>query len=92
MRLFDGSFHAVDSDSLSFELAGKLGFRNSMKLCNPVLLEPIMKMEVVTPEDYMGDIMGDLNRRRGQMEGVDEKNGAQVIKAKVPIIFNVWDT
>ena len=85
VRLFDGSFHAVDSDSLSFELAGKLGFRNSVKLCNPVLLEPIMKMEVVTPEDYMGDIMGDLNRRRGQMEGVDEKNGAQVIKAKVPL-------
>ena len=85
VRLFDGSFHAVDSDSLSFELAGKLGFRNSVKLCNPILLEPIMKMEVVTPEDYMGDIMGDLNRRRGQMEGVDEKNGAQVIKAKVPL-------
>jgi elongation factor G len=85
VRLFDGSFHAVDSDSLSFEIAAKTAFREACKNAGPVLLEPIMKMEVVTPEEYMGDIMGDLNRRRGHMEGVGEKAGSQVIKAKVPL-------
>jgi elongation factor G len=85
VRLFDGSFHAVDSDQLSFEIAGRMAFREASKKANPVLLEPIMKLEVVTPEENMGDIMGDLNRRRGQMEGVDEKGGAQVVKAKVPL-------
>ena len=74
VTLFDGSFHAVDSDQLSFEVAAKSGFREACKKANPVILEPIMKMEVVTPEDYMGDIMGDLNRRRGQMEGVGERS------------------
>jgi elongation factor G len=85
ITLFDGSFHAVDSDQLSFEVAAKSAFRTACKKANPVLLEPIMKMEVVTPEDYMGDIMGDLNRRRGQMAGVDERAGAQVIKCTVPL-------
>ncbi len=85
VRLFDGSFHAVDSDSLSFEVAARSAFREACKKATPVLLEPIMKMEVVTPEDYMGDIMGDLNRRRGQLAGVDEKAGSQVIKCKVPL-------
>ncbi len=85
VRLFDGSFHAVDSDQLSFEVAAKSAFREACKKANPVLLEPIMKMEVVTPEEYMGDIMGDLNRRRGQMAGVGEKAGAQVIKCTVPL-------
>jgi elongation factor G len=85
VRLFDGSFHAVDSDQLSFEIAAKTAFREASKLANPVLLEPIMKLEVLTPEESMGDIMGDLNRRRGQMEGVDERAGSQVIKAKVPL-------
>jgi len=85
VRLFDGSFHAVDSDQLSFEVAAKAAFREASKKANPVLLEPIMKMEVVTPEEYMGDIMGDLNRRRGQMAGVDEKAGSQVIKCTVPL-------
>jgi elongation factor G len=85
VRLYDGSFHAVDSDSLSFELCAKIAFKEACKKANPVLLEPIMKLEVVTPEENMGDIMGDLNRRRGQMEGVDERAGAQVIKAKVPL-------
>lgn len=85
VRLFDGSFHQVDSDSLSFELAAKLAFKEACKKANPVLLEPIMKVEVVTPEEYMGDVMGDLNKRRGQMEGVDTKGNAQVIKAKVPL-------
>ncbi len=85
VELFDGSFHAVDSDQLSFEVAAKSAFREACKKANPVLLEPIMKMEVVTPEEYMGDIMGDLNRRRGQMAGVDEKAGSQVIKCTVPL-------
>lgn len=85
VRLFDGSFHAVDSDSLSFEIAAKMAFRSACKNAKPVLLEPIMKLEVVTPEENMGDVMGDLNRRRGQMQGVDEKAGAQVIKALVPL-------
>lgn len=85
VRLFDGSFHAVDSDAISFELAAKLAFKNASKNANPVLLEPIMKNEVITPEEYMGDVMGDLNKRRGQMEGMDTRAGAQVIKAKVPL-------
>lgn len=85
VRLFDGSFHAVDSDSLSFELAAKGGFRESARSAGAVLLEPIMKLEVLTPADYMGDVQGDLNRRRGLIEGIDERAGAQVIKAKVPL-------
>ena len=85
VRLFDGSFHAVDSDSFSFEAAAKLGYRNACRNAKPILLEPIMKLEVITPEEYMGDVMGDLNKRRGQMEGVDTRAGAQVIKAKVPL-------
>jgi len=85
VRLFDGSFHAVDSDSLSFEIAAKTGFREASRNCGPVLLEPIMKLEVVTPAENTGDVMGDLNRRRGQMEGIDERAGAQVVKAKVPL-------
>jgi len=85
VRLFDGSFHPVDSDSLSFEMAARLGYKEAARNSNPVLLEPIMKVEVVTPEEYMGDVMGDLNKRRGQMSGVDERGGAQVIKAKVPL-------
>ncbi|MEI6312891.1 MAG: elongation factor G [Bacteroidota bacterium] len=85
VELKDGSFHAVDSDALSFELAAKLGFRNSAKLAKPVLMEPIMKLEVVTPDDYTGDIIGDLNRRRGMIEGMESKMGAQVVKAKVPL-------
>jgi len=85
VTLLDGSYHAVDSDQLSFELAGKLGFKNSAKSAKPVLLEPIMKVEITTPDDYLGDVSGDLNRRRGQLEGIDAKAGAQVVKAKVPL-------
>jgi len=81
----DGSFHAVDSDSMSFELCAKAGFRTAGKKAKPVLLEPIMKVEVITPDQYMGDVTGDLNRRRGMLEGMDSKGGAQVIKAKVPL-------
>jgi elongation factor G len=85
VRLFDGSFHAVDSDSISFELAARQGFRDAARNATPILLEPIMKMEVLTPADYMGDVQGDLNRRRGMLEGIDERAGSQVIKAKVPL-------
>jgi elongation factor G len=85
VRLFDGGFHAVDSDALSFELAAKLGFRNAAKLAGPQLLEPIMKLEVITPEENMGGVIGDLNRRRGIIEGSETKMNAVVIKAKVPL-------
>lgn len=83
--VLDGSFHAVDSDQLSFEIAAKLGFRSAVKAAGPKILEPLMKLEVVTPEENMGDVVGDLNRRRGQVNGMDSRNGAQVIKADVPL-------
>jgi len=85
VTLLDGSFHAVDSDQLSFELAAKMAYRNAIPQCNPVLLEPIMKLEVVTPEQNMGDVVGDLNRRRGVVEGMDDRAGSKVVKAKVPL-------
>lgn len=85
VRLFDGSFHAVDSDSLSFEICAKSAFREAAPKAQPILLEPIMKLEVLTPAEYMGDVQGDLNRRRGMLEGIDERAGSQVIKAKVPL-------
>jgi len=85
VTLRDGSFHAVDSDQLSFEVAAKLAFKNAIPKASPVLLEPIMKLEVVTPEESMGDIVGDLNRRRGQVEGMDDRAGSKVVKAKVPL-------
>ena len=85
VTLSDGSFHPVDSDALSFELAAKAGFREAARRANPVILEPIMKLEVDTPDTNMGDVVGDLNKRRGQVEGMDSKLGAAVIKAKVPL-------
>ncbi|MBN4052308.1 elongation factor G [Sphingobacteriaceae bacterium AH-315-L07] len=85
VRLFDGSFHAVDSDSLSFEIAAQSAYRSACKKASPVLLEPLMQIEVVTPEEYMGDIVGDLNKRRGQVEGMDSRGNDRVIKAKVPL-------
>ena len=85
VELIDGSFHAVDSDSLSFELAAKMAYREALKKCRPILLEPIMKIEVVTPEENMGDIVGDLNRRRAVVRGMDDKNGSKVVKADVPL-------
>ena len=85
VTLKDGSFHAVDSDQLSFELAAKLGFKSVGKAAKAVIMEPIMKLEVVTPEEYMGDIVGDLNRRRGTVNGMDDRNNAKVIKAFVPL-------
>jgi elongation factor G len=85
VRVFDGSFHQVDSDAMSFELCAKQGYREAGRKAKPVLLEPIMKVEVLTPDQYMGDVTGDLNRRRGMLEGMDTKHGVQVIKAKVPL-------
>ncbi len=85
VTLKDGSYHAVDSDQLSFELAAKLGFKACAKAAGAVILEPIMKLEVVTPEEYMGDIVGDLNRRRGQVNDMSDRNGAKIIKALVPL-------
>ena len=84
-RLLDGSFHPVDSDSLSFEICARLAYRKALRKCNPVLMEPILSLEVVTPEDYMGDVVGDLNRRRGQIVNMDSKGNARIIKAKVPL-------
>ena len=83
--LTDGSFHPVDSDQLSFELAAKLGFKSAAKSAGAAILEPIMKLEVVTPEEYMGDIVGDLNRRRGQVNDMSDRNGAKIIRAMVPL-------
>ena len=85
ITLKDGSFHPVDSDSLSFELAAKLGYKVAAKKARAVLMEPIMKLEVLTPEENMGDIVGDLNRRRGQVNNMDDRAGAKVVKAEVPL-------
>ncbi|HEX2967799.1 MAG TPA: elongation factor G [Bacteroidales bacterium] len=85
VTLKDGSYHPVDSDALSFEIAAKQAFRKYAGKCNPVILEPIMSTEVVTPEEYVGDVIGDFNRRRGKVEGMESKAGARVIKAKVPL-------
>jgi elongation factor G len=83
--LTDGSYHDVDSDSLSFEICAKTAYREALPKAKPVLLEPIMKVEVLTPEQNMGDVVGDLNKRRGQIEGMDSRAGVQVVKAKVPL-------
>ncbi len=85
IQLLDGSYHDVDSDALSFEICAKMAYRNGLKNASPELLEPIMKIEVVTPEENMGDIVGDLNKRRGQINGMDDRSGAKVIKADVPL-------
>ncbi len=85
VTLKDGSFHPVDSDSLSFELAAKLGFKESARTARAVIMEPIMKLEVLTPEENMGDIVGDLNRRRGQVNSMDDRAGSKVVKAEVPL-------
>jgi len=85
VRLFHGSYHDVDSDSLSFELAARIGFKEAARKCGPQLLEPIMAVEVISPDEYTGSVTGDLNRRRGIMKGMDTRGGAQVIKADVPL-------
>ena len=84
--LYDGSYHDVDSDELSFKMAGSIAFKKGFMNANPALLEPVMKVEVETPEDYMGDIMGDLNRRRGMVQGMDDlPGGTKQIRAEVPL-------
>ena len=85
IRLFDGSFHDVDSSEMAFKIAGSMAFKEAARKAKPVLLEPIMDVEVVTPDDYMGDVMGDLSSRRGKIEGMSQRNDAQVIKATVPL-------
>jgi len=85
VELLDGSYHDVDSDALSFEICAKMAYRNGLKNANPELLEPIMKVEAVTPEENMGDIVADLNKRRGQINGMEDRAGAKVIKADVPL-------
>jgi len=86
VTLFDGSFHDVDSSEMAFKIAGSMGFRNGAEMANPVLLEPTMKVEVTTPEDWMGDVVGDLNRRRGVIDGMDDGvAGIKIVRAKVPL-------
>ncbi len=85
VRLFDGSYHDVDSSEMAFKVAGSMAFKEAARKADPVILEPIMSVEVVTPEEYMGDVIGDLNARRGKIEGMTPRKDAQVIKAKVPL-------
>jgi elongation factor G len=85
VTLVDGSFHAVDSDSLSFELAAKIGFKAAAKAAGAIIMEPIMKLEVLTPEENMGDIVGDINRRRGHVNNMSDRAGSKVVKAEVPL-------
>jgi elongation factor G len=89
VELFDGSFHPVDSDQLSFEICARQAFKTAAAKAKPILLEPIMHAEVVTPEEYMGDVISDFNKRRGQVEGMEAKAGARVVKAKVPLARNL---
>ena len=85
VTLFDGSYHEVDSSEMAFKIAGSMAFKDGMKKADPVLLEPIMKVEVTVPEEYMGDVLGDINSRRGRIEGMEGRNGAQVIRSFVPL-------
>ena len=85
VTLYDGSYHDVDSSEMAFKIAGSMGFKEGAKKASPVLLEPIMKVEVVTPEEYMGDVMGDLNRRRGLPQGMDDSPSGKIIRAEVPL-------
>ena len=83
--VFDGSYHEVDSSEAAFKVAGSMAFKNGALKANPVILEPIVKVEVIVPEEYMGDVIGDLNSRRGRIDGMEARNGAQVINAFVPL-------
>jgi len=85
VKLIDGSFHDVDSSEMAFKIAGSIAFKEGVKKANPILLEPIMDVEIVTPEEYMGDVMGDMSSRRGRVEGMSQRRDAQVIKALVPL-------
>jgi elongation factor G len=83
--LYDGSYHDVDSSEMAFKIAGSMAFKEAARKASPVLLEPVMSVEVVVPDEFMGDIIGDLNSRRGRVEGVEHRAGSQVIKAFVPL-------
>ena len=85
VTLYDGSFHEVDSSEIAFKIAGSMAFKDAVMKAKPVLLEPIMKVEVVTPEQYLGDVMGDLNSRRARIEGMESYKEMQTIKSKVPL-------
>jgi elongation factor G len=85
VELYDGSYHEVDSSEMAFKIAGSMGFKSGAQKANPVILEPYMKVEVTVPEEYMGDVIGDINSRRGRIEGMEARNGAQVIRAFVPL-------
>jgi elongation factor G len=85
VTLTDGAYHEVDSSELAFKIAGSMAFKKAAALANPVLLEPVMNVEVTTPEDYMGEVIGDLNSRRGQIQGTDSRGNAQVVEAMVPL-------
>jgi elongation factor G len=85
IKLFDGSFHAVDSSEMAFKIAGSIAFQEGAKKAGPILLEPLMAVEVVTPEEYLGEVMGDINARRGKIEGMTPRKDAQVVKAHVPL-------
>src|SRR3546814_13749885 len=85
VSLVDGSYHEVDSSEMAFKIAGSMGFKEGFHKANPVLLEPIMKVEIVTPEDYLGDVMGDVSRRRGLLQGSDETPSGKVINAMLPL-------
>ncbi|HBM75772.1 MAG TPA: elongation factor G, partial [Clostridiaceae bacterium] len=85
VTLVDGSYHEVDSSEMAFKIAGSMAFKDGMAKANPVLVEPIMKVEVFVPEEYMGDVIGDLNSRRGRIEGMEPRSGAEVIRAFVPL-------
>lgn len=83
--VYDGSYHEVDSSEMAFKIAGSLAFKDGMKKANPVLLEPIMKVEIVTPEDYFGDLMGNVSSRRGTILGTEDRNGSKVIDSFIPL-------
>jgi len=83
--LVDGQYHDVDSSEMAFKIAGQMAFKKAAEMAKPVILEPIMSVEVVTPEDYMGDVMGDLSSRRGRIEGMEAQGNAQVIRAQIPL-------
>ncbi len=85
VKLVDGSYHDVDSSEMAFKVAGSMAFKEASKRAKPVLLEPVMAVEVVTPEEYMGDVIGNINSRRGQIEGMEPRGNAQVIRARVPL-------
>ena len=84
-RLYDGDYHEVDSDQVAFEMAGRTAFREAARMADPALMEPIMEVEVVTPDEYMGEVIGDLNGRRGRIEKMDQRDTAQVVQAFVPL-------